>query len=108
MPKFNFSVRDKTGKNISGTVTMDSREQLVERLRDQGYFVNKITEIGENTFYEQIDRAVQRMTPIKLKDLSIFARLLSTMINAGLPILRSLRIIVKQTENPHLADTLQE
>jgi len=108
MPKFNFSVRDKTGKNISGTVTMDSREQLVERLRDQGYFVNKITEIGENTLYEQIDRAVQRMTPVKLKDLSIFARLLSTMINAGLPILRSLRIIVKQTENPHLAEILQE
>jgi type IV pilus assembly protein PilC len=30
------------------------------------------------------------------------------MINAGLPILRSLRIIVKQTENPHLAEVLQE
>ncbi len=107
MPKFNFSVRDRTGKTISGTVTMDSREQLLERLRDQGYFVNKITEIGENTFYERIDRALQRLTPVKLKDLSIFSRLLSTMINAGLPILRSLRIIVKQTENPHLAETLQ-
>jgi len=108
MPKFNFSVRDRTGKNITGTVTMDSREQLVERLRDQGYFVNKITEIGENSLYEQLDRALQRLAPIKLKDLSIFARLLSTMINAGLPILRSLRIIVKQTENPHLAEVLQE
>ncbi len=108
MPKFNFSVRDRGGKTINGTVTMDSREQLIERLRDQGYFVNKITQIGENTLYERIDKALQRMTPVKLKDLSIFARLLSTMINAGLPILRSLRIIVKQTENPHLAEILQE
>jgi len=108
MPKFNFSVRDRAGKNITGTVTMDSRDQLLERLRDQGYFVNKITEVGENTIYERLDRALQRLTPVKLKDLSIFSRLLSTMINAGLPILRSLRIIVKQTENPHLAETLQD
>jgi type IV pilus assembly protein PilC len=108
MPKFSFSVRDRSGKNITGTVTMDSREQLVERLRDQGYFVNKITAIGENSLYEKLDKAIQRMTPIKLKDISIFARLMSTMINAGLPILRSLRIIVKQTENPHLAEILQE
>lgn len=107
MPKFNFNVRDRFGKNISGTVTMDSRDQLIERLRDQGYFVNKITEIGENTFYERIDKAIQRLSPIKLKDLSIFSRLMSTMINAGLPILRSLRIIVKQTENTHLAEILQ-
>jgi type IV pilus assembly protein PilC len=108
MPKFTFSVRDRGGKTITGTVTMESREQLVERLRDQGYFVNKITSIGENTFYDKLDRAIQRLTPVKLKDLSIFSRLLSTMINAGLPILRSLRIIVKQTENPHLAEVVQD
>jgi type IV pilus assembly protein PilC len=108
MPKFNFSVRDRAGKTVTGTVAMESREQLVERLRDQGYFVNKITMVGENTFYEKIDQAIQKLTPIKLKDLSIFSRLLSTMINAGLPILRSLRIIVKQTENPHLAEVLQD
>jgi type IV pilus assembly protein PilC len=107
MPKFTFSVRDRVGKTITGTVTMDSREQLVERLRDQGYFVNRISAVGENTLYERLDKAVQKMTPIKLKDLSIFGRLLSTMINAGLPILRSLRIIVRQTENPALAETLQ-
>jgi type IV pilus assembly protein PilC len=89
-------------------VAMESREQLVERLREQGYFVNRITVVGENTIYEKLDQAIQRLTPIKLKDLSIFSRLLSTMINAGLPILRSLRIIVKQTENPHLAEVLQE
>jgi len=87
---------------------MDSRDQLIERLRDQGYFVNKITEIGENTIYERMDKALQRLNPIKLKDMSIFARLMSTMINAGLPILRSLRIIVKQTENTHLAEILQD
>lgn len=108
MPKYTFSVRDRSGKNITGTVTMDSREQLLERLRDQGYFVNRISEVKEGGIYERLDKALQRMTPIKLKDLSIFARLLSTMINAGLPILRSLRIIVKQTENPHLAEVLQE
>jgi type IV pilus assembly protein PilC len=108
MPKFNFSVRDRSGKTITGTVAMESREQLVERLREQGYFVNRITTVGENTIFEKLDQMIQRLTPIKLKDLSIFSRLLSTMINAGLPILRSLRIIVKQTENPHLAEVLQE
>ena len=107
MPKFNFIVRDASGKTITGQLAMDSKDQLVTRLKDQGYYINKITEVKEDSLYHRIDTAFQRLTPIKLKDISIFTRLLSTMINAGLPILRSLKIIEKQTENLRLVEVIQ-
>lgn len=108
MPKFNFVVKDPTGKTIQGTITMDRKDQLIDRLRDQGYYINRITEVNENSVYQRIDRAIQRLSPVKLKDISVFARLLSTMINAGLPILRALRIIEKQTENLTLVDVIKD
>ncbi|MFH1514648.1 MAG: type II secretion system F family protein [bacterium] len=107
MPKFNFVVRDSAGKTITGQLAMDSKEQLISRLKDQGYFINKISEVKDDSFYNRIDTAFQRLTPIRIKDISIFARLLSTMINAGLPILRSLKIIEKQTENLRLVEVIQ-
>lgn len=107
MPKYNFVVKDTAGKTITGQLAMDSKEQLVSRLKDQGYFINKISEVREDSFYNRIDSAFQHLTPIKLKDISVFARLLSTMINAGLPILRSLKIIEKQTENLRLVEVIQ-
>jgi len=107
MPKFNFVVRDASGKTITGQLAMDSREQLVTRLKDQGYFISKVSEVKEDSIYNRLDTAFQRITPIKLKDISVFARLLSTMINAGLPILRSLKIIEKQTENLRLVEVIQ-
>ncbi len=108
MPKFSFVVKDPSGKTIQGTITMDRKDQLIDRLRDQGYYINRITEVNENSFYQRIDRAIQRLSPVKLKDISVFARLLSTMINAGLPILRALRIIEKQTENLTLVDVIKD
>ena len=108
MAKFNFVVKDPSGKTIQGTITMDRKDQLIDRLRDQGYYINRITEVNGNSIYQRVDRAIQRLSPIKLKDVSVFARLLSTMINAGLPILRALRIIEKQTENLTLVDTIKD
>ena len=108
MPKFNFVVKDPSGKTIQGSITMDRKDQLIDRLRDQGYYINRITEVNENSFYQRIDRSIQRLSPVKLKDISVFARLLSTMINAGLPILRALRIIQKQTENLTLVDVVND
>jgi type IV pilus assembly protein PilC len=108
VPKFNFVVKDPAGKTIQGTITMDRKDQLIERLRDQGYYISRITEVNENSIYQRLDRAVQRLSPVKLKDISVFARLLSTMINAGLPILRALRIIEKQTENLTLVDSIKD
>ena len=44
MPKFNFVVKDPSGKTIQGTITMDRKDQLIDRLRDQGYYINRITD----------------------------------------------------------------
>lgn len=107
MPKFQFVVRDASGKTLTGNLAMNNREELVSRLKEQGYYISKVTEVKEGNFITNIDTAFARMTPIKMKDLSVLMRLLSVMINAGLPILRSLKIVEKQTENLRLVEVIQ-
>lgn len=107
MPKFNFVVRDPSGKTMTGSLAMNSREELVSRLKEQGYYISKVTEVKEGSVLTSVDTAFAKMTPIKLKDLAVLMRLLSVMINAGLPILRSLKIVEKQTENLRLVEVIQ-
>lgn len=107
MPKFQFVVRDASGKTLTGNLAMNNREELVSRLKEQGYYISKITEVKEGSILTNIDTAFARLTPIKLKDLSVLMRLLAVMINAGLPILRSLKIVEKQTENLRLVEVVQ-
>ncbi|HYE78513.1 MAG TPA: type II secretion system F family protein [bacterium] len=107
MPKYAFVVRDPSGKTISGQLAMNSREELISRLKDQGYYISKVNEVKEGNVLTNLDTAFARLTPIKLKDIAILARLLSVMINAGLPILRSLKIVEKQTENLRLVEVVQ-
>lgn len=54
------------------------------------------------TFMERINDYLARFTPIKVAEKASFFRLLATMINAGLSIVRSLAILTEQTENLHL------
>ncbi|MEO7994043.1 MAG: type II secretion system F family protein [bacterium] len=107
MPKFNFVVRDQSGKTLTGSLAMNSREELVSRLKEQGYYISKVSEVREGSIISNVDTLFARLTPIKLKDVSVLARLLSVMINAGLPILRSLKIVEKQTENVRLVEVVQ-
>ncbi len=44
---------------------------------------------------------------VKKNDLAVFARMFATMIGAGMPMLRALRVITQQTENPTLRETLE-
>jgi type IV pilus assembly protein PilC len=96
MPEtYTYTVRDLAGKVVTGTLTADSQQLLVNRLREMGYTPLKIGVKSTGGAKREIRL---RRTP-KMKDLAVFSRQFATMVNSGLPILRALSILEQQTES---------
>ncbi len=94
MAKFTYTAT-KDGKTISGTIESSSKEQVASILSKQNARVLLIKEDrgGFNLF--------KRPGKVKQKDIVIFTRQLSTMVGAGVPLVRSLATLQSQTENKY-------
>jgi type IV pilus assembly protein PilC len=94
----------KAGKTIEGTAEAGSREALIASLNHQGIHPLAIKELGESgkgKFNLSIGKK-----KVKLQDLVIFTRQLSTMISAGVPLTRSLATLGADTESPTLKEAI--
>lgn len=96
MPEtYSYTVRDLGGKVVTGTLTADSQQLLISRLREMGYVPLKIGVQSTGG----VKRELHLRSKPKLKDLAVFSRQFATMVNSGLPILRALSILEQQTES---------
>lgn len=116
MASFTYKAMDKSGKEIKGKIDASSEGVVVERLRSMGYFptdVRKTKAAGgseinleEMPGIKQVYRLISR-GGVKLKTLTTFTRQLSTLIGAGLPLLRSLQILNEQVESSNMKAALK-
>jgi type IV pilus assembly protein PilC len=104
---FQYSVRDKGGKLISGTLDGESQAAVVQKLRGMGYAPVSISEAHAGMRRELTIPGFGKKK-VKLKDLAIMSRQFATMINSGLSLLRALTILAEQTANPELARVVTE
>lgn len=101
MEKYVYEARDKAGKVIKGMVEADSSEAAEDVLKYNQLFV--ITIKPYQTLEARIISIVKSIIGgVKVRDKAVFARQLSTMINAGLPLMDALKYIVKQTKNKEM------
>ena len=101
---FTYKAKDRGGHVLSGSILADNQAAVAAFVRAKGYFVMQITEDqGESVFQVFLDR----FTPVKTKDLAVFCRQFATMIDAGMPLISSLSVLVEQTSNPNLKRSLQ-
>lgn len=84
----------KTGEKIKAQVQADSEQAAAKLIQGQGLTPTKI----------QVEKAAagSHFRRIKIKDKVLFSRQLSTLINAGLPLVQSLRQVANQTTNKPL------
>jgi type IV pilus assembly protein PilC len=94
MPAFTYTARTAAGELRTATVEAATAQDVVAQLRRQRMTVVKV---DENTKSKKVKGS------IKMRDIVIFTRQFSTMINAGLPLVQALDILAKQTENKALA-----
>ena len=104
MPVFQYTVRDATGNMRTGTSEAENQDILKRRLQEQGFQVNDVKQTGKS----KTKNAASGYGKVKLKDLSIFCRQFSTMIDAGVSLVRSLDVLGEQTQNPKLKRILRE
>jgi len=104
---YSYSVRDRSGKLISGTLDAESEAAVARRLKGMGYSPISISASNAG-LSKEIKIPGFGGTKIKLKDLAVFSRQFATMINSGLSLLRALTILTEQTENKKLAEVIGE
>ena len=99
---FEYKVRDRSGKLVTGQLIGDSETLVLQKLREQGYTPVQVKKANAGVKME----INLRPGRVKLKDLSVFCRQFATMVNSGLPILRALAILSEQTPSKELAKIL--
>ena len=97
MLTFEYKAKNGTGQSIKSTVQADSEAAAAKLIRDQGMSPIDIKLMGTNTGI-----LAKFKNHIGSKDKVLFSRQLSTLINAGLPLVQSLRNVAAQTQNKAL------
>lgn len=130
MPKYSYVAMDAHGKENKGTLEVASQNEAIGRVKEMGLFPTKIVEVDK--VKEKPDKKgapaakakgkakgkglnvnLNIKIPglggrVKSKILTTFTRQLATLVDAGLPLLRGLRVLEKQERNPTLKSIINE
>jgi len=116
---------DSRGKETKGTLEVNNQNEAIGRLKEMGYFPTKVTE-AEKGKDGKVDKkgkaagkaegkkkgkAINIRIPglggkVKSKSLTTFTRQLATLVDAGLPLLRGLRVLERQERNATLKEII--
>src|SRR6204780_3097346 len=131
MPKFSYVAMDQKGKETKGTLEVASQNEAITRVKEMGFYPTKIVEVEKEKQDKKAAKKskttgakpgakkkkgsmdIQIKIPglsgrVKSKVLPTFTRQLATLVDAGLPLLRGLRVLEKQERNVTLKGILSE
>jgi type IV pilus assembly protein PilC len=104
MPTFAYSGRTRTGQTVTGEHVADSMDAAVAALRRDNIMVTRIDAAkAEKAAKPAKAKAPAKGKSVPAKNLAIFTRQFSVMIDAGLPLVQCLEILGKQEPNKHFA-----
>src|SRR5881296_2087049 len=125
MPKFSYVAMDSHGKETKGTLDVGSQNEAIGRVKEMGLFPTRIVEVEK--VKEKPDQKARAKAAkkkgagmnfqikipglsgrVKAKVLTTFTRQLATLVDAGLPLLRGLRVLEKQERHPTLKNIIAE
>ncbi len=130
MPKYTYVAMDPHGKESKGTLEVASQNEAIGRVKEMGLFPTKIVEVdkakekpekkgapaakaGAKKKGKGLNVNLNIKIPglggrVKSKVLTTFTRQLATLVDAGLPLLRGLRVLEKQERNATLKGIIGE
>jgi type IV pilus assembly protein PilC len=112
MPTYKFEAMDTAGSEVKDSVEASNEEEASQKIKAMGYFVTKLSAVqgGKGGAKKKKKTGKSRKTftigGVKQKQLCTFTRQFSTLQDAGLPVLRSLRILEKQMKPSVLKNAL--
>ncbi len=99
MPKFQYEAMNAAGQEVKDEIDAPTSEDAIAKIRSMGYFPTKVRQKGgakKPTATAGKKKVARSLGKVSTKQLTQFTRQLSTLMDAGLPILRSLRILEQQ------------
>lgn len=102
MPNYQYNIRDATGSVFGGTSEAENEDILRKRLTEQGFTVVEIKQIKSS------QKKIGGFGGVKATDLSVMCRQFSTMIDAGVNLVRCLSVLADQATNPKLKAILND
>jgi len=125
MPKYNYVALDARGNETKGSLEVATQNEAIGRVKEMGLFPTRIAEAEKGQEKKQAGKKaraggkkrgaldIQIKIPglsgrVKLKVLTAFTRQLATLVDAGLPLLRGLRVLEKQERNAALKSIIGE
>ncbi|MES2657435.1 MAG: type II secretion system F family protein [Verrucomicrobiota bacterium] len=119
MANFQYSALDAKGEQTTGAISAATEAEAIQQLRSKGLYPTQIQEEGKGKKGHKTVPPKNRNAKakpkaskghlggrVKPKNLMIFTRQLATLIDSGLPLLRSLTVLEKQEPNPVLRATV--
>jgi len=104
MPTYVFKGRNRLNETVVGERVADNREALRQILRREQVTLTSVKEKGREIGIPKIGGRKK----VKAKDLSLFTRQFSVMIDAGLPLVQCLDILAQQQDNKYFQQTLMQ
>ncbi|MCS7338580.1 MAG: type II secretion system F family protein, partial [Verrucomicrobiae bacterium] len=127
MPKFSYVAMDQKGKETKGVLEVSSQSEAIDRVKEMGLFPTRIVQIDtpkagkkgklvsaapgkkKGALQMEINIKIPGLGGrVKTKVLTTFTRQLATLVEAGLPLLRGLRVLERQEKNPTLRRIIGE
>ncbi|MGA2868569.1 MAG: type II secretion system F family protein [Verrucomicrobiota bacterium] len=129
MPRYNYVALDSRGNETKGSIEVGSQNEAIGRVKDMNLFPTKITEADKEEKGAAKKGKAKAAKPksgkkggamniqikipflsgkVKPKVLTTFTRQLATLVDAGLPLLRGLRVLEKQERNATLKEILAQ
>ena len=124
MPRFSYVAMSSDGSEMEGVVDAESQAQAISMIRSKGFFPTKVTDMSGGGSQQKTTRAAVSAQQqgkglqmdiklpsflqgrVKAKHLMVFTRQLATLVDAGLPLLRGLRILLKGEKKPQMKEAL--
>jgi type IV pilus assembly protein PilC len=101
MATFAYTVRDSTGVTRTGTSEAESADILARRLREQGFNVSEVKP-AKSAKKKMSGNFLSNLQKVKVTEQAIFFRQFSTMVDAGVSLVRCLNVLSEQTQNTRL------
>jgi general secretion pathway protein F len=111
MPVYQYVGIDQKGKRANGMVDADSERAARFKLRRQGVFPTTLTAQGSASAPQKIGMnfdVSKLLNRVKVRDVAIMTRQLSSLLNAGIPLVESIEALTEQLENAKLKAILTE
>ena len=110
MAKFSYTAVDAQGKQANGTVEAADQSAAIAQIRQLGFYPQRLDEKRDEAVEAATAKVkapkVKRGGKVKIKILTVFTRQLATLIDAGLPLLRSLNTLARQERNVIMRNTM--